>query len=346
MQRIGIAGLGFMGMVHFLNYQRTRGAKVTAIATPEPERRAGDWRGIKGNFGPAGKQMDLAGIETFASVDEMIESAAIDAVDITLPPSLHAEAAVKALAAGKQVFCEKPIAMTTAEGRRMVKAAAKSGKQLLVGHVLPFFPEYAWALKTIRSGRYGGVIGGAFRRVISDPAWLPNYWSADKVGGPMLDLHIHDAHFIRLVFGRPTALSTIGRMHNNLPEFWHTQFQYASGATVEATSGTIDQQGRPFDHGFEIHLEDATLLFEFAVLTDRGRYLCPPTVLDSSGKVKEAKLDGGDPMDAFAAELKEVTRAFSSGQPSEALDAQLAVDAVEMCHAQTKSLASNKVVRL
>lgn len=346
MLRIGIAGLGFMGMVHYLNYQRTRGVQVTAIATPEPERRAGDWRAIKGNFGPPGTQMDLAGIATFESVDEMIASTEIDAVDITLPPSLHAEAAVKALAAGKHVFCEKPIAMTAADGRKMVKAAQKAGKQLLVGHVLPFFPEYAWALKIIASKEYGEVIGGAFRRVISDPTWLPNYWSAEKVGGPMLDLHIHDAHFIRLVYGRPSSLSTIGRTRNDLPEFWHTQFRFDSGAVVEATSGTIAQQGRPFDHGFEIHLEDATLVFEFAVLGETGRYLCPPTVLDSTGSAKEAPLDGGDPMDAFAAELNEVTRSLSTGETSRALGAELALDAVEMCHAQTKSLATNKAVRL
>ena len=346
MLRIGIAGLGFMGMVHYLSYQRVRGVKVTAMATPEPERRAGDWRAIQGNFGPPGEQMDLSGVDTFASVDEMIEAADVDAIDITLPPSLHAEATVKALKAGKHVFCEKPIAMTTTDGRKMVKAANKAGKQLLVGHVLPFFPEYAWALKLIRSGKYGEVIGGAFRRVISDPAWLSNYWQADKVGGPMLDLHVHDAHFIRLVFGRPESLSTIGREHNNLPEFWHTQFQFDSGAVVEATSGTIDQQGRPFDHGFEIHLEDATLLFQFAVIGGEGRYLCPPTVLDSSGKAKEAKLSDGDPMNAFAAELKEVSRSLSTGKPSEILGAELALDAIEMCHAQSKSLATSKAVRL
>ncbi|MCO6044414.1 Gfo/Idh/MocA family oxidoreductase [Aeoliella sp. ICT_H6.2] len=346
MLRIGIAGLGFMGMVHYLNYQRVRGVKVAAIATPEPERRAGDWRKIKGNFGPPGERMDLSGVETFATVDEMIDNADIDAVDITLPPSLHMSAAIRALEAGKQVFCEKPIAMTTSDGKKIVKAATKAGCPLLVGHVLPFFPEYAWALKAIRSGKYGQVLGGSFRRVISDPTWLKNYWTADQVGGPMLDLHVHDAHFIRLVFGKPSSLSSIGRMHEGLPEFWHTQFQFESGVTVEATSGTIDQQGRSFDHGFEIHLEDATLVFEFAVLGDTGRYLCPPTLLTSTGRAKEAKLSGGDPMDAFAAELKEVTRCFSSGEPSDILGADLALDAVEMCHAQSKSLASGRAVRL
>ncbi|WP_442481731.1 Gfo/Idh/MocA family protein [Aeoliella sp. SH292] len=346
MLRIGIAGLGFMGMIHYLNYQRIRGVKVAAIATPEPERRAGDWRGIKGNFGPPGEQMDLRGVETFASVDDMIDQANVDVIDITLPPALHAPAAIRALAAGKHVFCEKPIAMTITDGMKMVKAAAKADRRLLVGHVLPFFPEYAWARKVIDSKQYGEVIGGAFRRVISDPTWLPNYWNAEKVGGPMLDLHVHDAHFIRLLFGKPKSLSTTGRMHGDLAEFWHTQFQFDSGATVEATSGTIEQQGRPFDHGFEIHLEDATLVFEFAVMGEKQGYLCPPTLLDSTGKVKEAKLSGGDPMDAFQSELKEVARSLAANETSDLLGAELALDAVEMCHAQSKSLATGKVVKL
>lgn len=346
MLRIGIAGLGFMGMVHYLSYQRVKGAKVVAIATPEPERRKGDWRKIKGNFGPAGEQMDLTGIATYETVDEMIDQEELDAVDVTLPPNMHAAAAIRALKKGRHVFCEKPIAMTTAEGQRMVKAAEAAGKQLLVGHVLPFFPEYEWARKTIDSSKYGPVIGGSFRRVISNPAWLANYWNAGQVGGPMLDLHIHDAHFIRLVFGRPRSLTTIGRTKNDLPKFWHTQFAFESGAVVEATSGTIDQQGRSFDHGFEIHLERATLVFQFAVYGEAGRYLCPPTLIDDKGKAKEVKLTGGDPMDAFAAELKEVTRCFRVNEESPVLAAPLALDAVEMCHQQAKSLKSGRALKM
>lgn len=346
MLRIGIAGLGFMGMIHYLSYKRNGDVQVAAIATPEAERRAGDWRAIKGNFGPPGEQMDLTGVETFETVDEMIDSATVDAIDITLPPAMHADAAVRALEAGKHVFCEKPIAMDTDDGRKMVAAAEAAQRQLLVGHVLPFFPEYAWAIEQIHSGKYGKLLGGAFRRVISDPAWLKNYWDAGKVGGPMLDLHVHDAHFIRLLFGKPAALSTVGRMRNELPEFWHTQFKFDSGATVEATSGTINQQGRPFDHGFEIHLEEATLLFEFAVIGEEGRYLCPPTVLDKSGGATLADLSDGDPMNAFSAELKEVANCLNQNKPSETLSAGLALDAVEMCHAQSASLASGELVVL
>lgn len=335
-----------MGMVHYLTYRRLEGVEVAAIATPEPERRGGDWTAIKGNFGPPGEQMDLAGVATYETVDQMIAEAELDAVDITLPPSMHAPASLAALEAGYDVFCEKPIAMHTEDATRMVDAADAAGRQLMVGHVLPFFPEYAWALDIIRSGKYGRVLGGSFRRVISDPAWLSNYWDAERIGGPMLDLHVHDAHFIRLVFGKPTAATSAGRLRNGLPEFWHTQFHFDTPLTVEATCGTIGQQGRPFDHGFEIHLEQATLVFEFAVLGGKGAYLCPPTVLDGSGEAREANLPGGDPMHAFAAELGEVVRCLASSQASDVLDARLALDAVEMCQAQSLSLATGQPAEL
>ena len=347
MQRIGIAGIGFMGMVHYLSYEKVRGAKVSAIASDMPERLQGDWRKIKGNFGPPGKKMDLAGIEQYADAFEMVKSDAIDAVDVCLPPALHADVAIAALNAGKHVFCEKPIALTVRDAKRMAAAAAKNKRLLMIGHVLPFFPEYTWARKLIDSGDYGKLLGGSFRRVISDPAWLTHFWSADQVGGPMLDLHIHDAHFIRLLFGMPTGVTTTGRMRNGLAEFWHSQFGFGdAGYTVEATSGTINQQGRSFDHGFEIHLEGATLAFQFAIHGKQGSYLCQPTLFASDGKVKRPKLGDGDPMNAFRAELQQVSDCLRTGTSAGPLDAQLAVDALKLCEAQTKSLATGKTVKL
>lgn len=345
MLKIGIAGLGFMGMVHYLSYQKLRGVKVAAICDPKAKVRAGDWRGIQGNFGPPGERMDLSDVSAYESLDEMIADDELDAIDICLPPALHANAACKALASGKHVFCEKPMAMRLADCDRMVRAAKKYDRQLLIGHVLPYFPEYAWALKEINSGKHGELLGGSFKRVISDPAWLTHYWNADRVGGPMLDLHVHDAHFIRLLFGNPGSVKTSGRMREGLPEYWDTQFEY-EGQSVTATSGTINQQGRPFQHAFEIHLERATLAFDFAVLGDRAEYLCPPTVLTHNGKAKQPKLAGGDPMDAFVSELREAVRCLKTGAESPVLGAELARDAIRLCQTQTKSLETGKRVKV
>ncbi|MAT71588.1 MAG: oxidoreductase [Planctomycetaceae bacterium] len=339
MLQVGIVGLGFMGMIHYLTYKRLPGVRVAAICEVNERRLAGDWTDIKGNFGPPGEQMDLSDVATFTSLEEMLASTELDFVDVTLPPAMHADATVAALKSGRHVFCEKPMSLTLSECERMSAAATAANRQLLIGHVLPFFPEYAWALETARRGRYGKLLGGAFRRVISDPAWLPNFWQADKVGGPLLDLHVHDAHFIRLLFGMPREVVSRGRVRGRLPEFWHSLFAYDGGELlVEATSGTIGQQGRPFDHGFEIHFADATLLFEFAVLGDAGKYLCQPTVLASDGTAETVDLGDGDPMNAFAAELQAVVDCVRDNRPSDVLDAALAEDAIRLCQLQWDSV--------
>jgi predicted dehydrogenase len=342
MIQVGIVGLGFMGMIHYLTYRKLPGVRVAAICEVNERRLTGDWTDIKGNFGPAGEQMDLSGVATFTRLDDMLAMPELDLIDVTLPPSLHASATVAALAAGKHVICEKPMALGLDDCQRMMDAAEAADRRLYVGHVLPFFPEYAWAYEAGASGRYGRLRGGAFRRVISDPTWLRNFWSAAEVGGPMFDLHVHDAHFIRLLFGMPDSVVSRGRLRSGLPEFWHSLFKYRDGdQVVEATSGTIGQQGRAFNHGFEIHFERATLMFEFAVLGGEGRYLCPPTVLDDAGGVQVVELGSGDPLSAFQAELQTVVDCVGENRDSDVLGGQLAQDAVELCQLESHNVRAS-----
>ena len=203
---VGIVGLGFMGMIHYLAYQRLRSVKVAAICEQDPVRRGGDWRTIKGNFGPPGELMDLSAVAQYGDLAAMLADPSLDLIDICLPTALHAPAAIKALAAGKHVLCEKPIALQPADADAMVAAAEKAGRMLSIGHVLPFFPEYRFAYDTIAGGKYGRLLGGHFKRIISDPAWMPRFYDPQVIGGPMLDLHVHDAHFIRLTCGMPQSV--------------------------------------------------------------------------------------------------------------------------------------------
>ncbi|MFV2066832.1 MAG: Gfo/Idh/MocA family protein [Pirellulales bacterium] len=347
MIKVGIAGIGFMGMIHFLSYGKVRGAKVVALCEQEKKRLKGDWRGIKGNFGPTGTQMDLSGIRTFEDLDEMIADPEIDLIDVCLPPSLHADVTVRALRAGKHVFCEKPIALNIRDAKRMVAAAGRAGRILMIGHVLPFTAEYARARQLIESGKYGRLLGGSFRRIISDPKWLRGFFDPQRIGGPMLDLHVHDAHFIRLLCGMPKAVFTTGRMRGEVAEYFTTQFLFDDpDVAVTATSGVINQQGRGFMQAFEIHLEQATLLFDFAVIGDEPRTLMPLTVLDARGRAACPKLGPSDPVDAFELELKEVVRAIRAGVPSPILAGDLACDALTLCHKETQSLRTGRLVKL
>ena len=87
MIRVGIAGLGFMGMIHYLAYQKLKGVKVAAMCEMDRARLAGDWRSIKGNFGPAGTMMDLSGIAKYERLEAMLADGKLDMIDICLPPA-------------------------------------------------------------------------------------------------------------------------------------------------------------------------------------------------------------------------------------------------------------------
>jgi predicted dehydrogenase len=274
-----------------------------------------------------------------------LASDAIDMIDICLPPNLHVDFALQALEAGKHVFVEKPMALTAEGCGEMVAAARKAGKQVLVGHVLPFFPEYAKARELIASGKYGKALGGRFKRIISDPLWLKDFYDPQKVGGPLVDLHVHDAHFIRMLFGMPRRVVSQGRMRGEVVEYCNTLFYFDDpGLAVSAASGVIHQQGRPFTHGFEIHLERATLLYDFAVIDGKAETLMPLTLLtgDAKGNVTRVELGAGDEITAFQAEIEEAVRSIESGKPSSILGGDLARDAIILCHKQSESVRSGK----
>lgn len=347
MINVGITGLGFMGMIHYLAYEKVRGARVRAVCETDRKRLAGDWRSIKGNFGPHGTRMKLEGIARYPKLDVLLDDPKIDLVDICLPPAQHADAVVAALKAGKHVFCEKPIALKPADARRMVRAAERSGKLLLIGHVLPFFPEYRYAYRAVTSGKYGRMLGGHFKRIISDPLWMADFYDPNVCGGPMIDLHIHDAHFIRLLCGMPRAVQTVGTMRGKVLERFHTQFLFDEpSVVVTASSGVIHQQGRPFTHAYEIYLERATLLFDFATIGKTPTLAMPVTLLTDSGRAMRPRFNSADPADAFVAEIAEVIHSVRTGTPSALLRGELAHDALILGHKQTQSAVRGRMVKV
>src|SRR5205807_5467268 len=111
----------------------------------DPKKLAGDWTGIRGNFGPRGTQMDLSGQAGYPDFAALLADPDVDLVDLCVPNDEHARLAISALEAGKHVLVEKPIALTTADADAMLAAARASGKLLMVAQVLPFFPEFAFA---------------------------------------------------------------------------------------------------------------------------------------------------------------------------------------------------------
>jgi predicted dehydrogenase len=215
----------------------------------------------------------------------------------------------------------------------------------MIGQVLPYTPEYQFAYQAISSGQYGRLLSGHFKRIISMPTWMPDYFDAQRFGGPAFDLHVHDAHFIRLICGMPRRLQTVGRMRGEVLEHFTTQFLFDDPTRyITATSGVVHQQGRSFTHGFEICLEDATLYFDFAALADGTTTHTPLTVLTDNGKISRPNLGDGDPSAAFAIELSDAVRAIRNQQAPAPLSCELASDAVRLCAKQTESACRGRPV--
>ncbi len=330
MLRVGLVGVGFMGWIHQLAYRRSDQASLVAFCSSDPKKRAGDWRGIQGNFGPPGEQIDISGIEVFDSLQAMVQSPDIDLIDICLPPHLHADAAILAMEHGKDVFCEKPLALNPSDCHRIMQASESTGRMVLVAHVLPYMGAFAYASDLVSKGTYGKPIGGYFKRIITDPTWIPDFYVKDKVGGPLVDLHVHDLHWIQLLFGKPESVHAVGRMRGDVAKFVHVLFDYgAQGLAVSSSSGVIDGPGRPFTHGFELHLENATLQHEFAAFSDTAETM-PLKIVTRDGQVIRPELPAADEVDAFRAEIDDVAESVRTRIAAPRLNGTLAAQAVDL----------------
>ncbi len=206
MLRVGLVGIGFMGWIHYLAYQRSQKAQLVAFASREPNKRKGDWTGIKGNFGPPGERIDVSGLDVYESLEAMLADDAIDMIDICLPPHLHVSAALAALRAGKHVLCEKPLALDTPGCDEILNAATEADRMVLVAQVLPYMGQYQAVYDILQGSEYGQPLGGYFKRVISPPDWIPDFYDRKRIGGPLVDLHVHDTHFIRMPLVCPSKL--------------------------------------------------------------------------------------------------------------------------------------------
>jgi predicted dehydrogenase len=338
MVRIGIAGVGFMGRIHYLASKQLRDARVTAICSRDPAKLAGDWRATRGNFGPEPGHVDLAGVKTYSGYSAMLADPDIDLVDICSVTDQHALMATQALQAGKHVLVEKAIALNVADADRMLAAARQAGRLLMVAHVLPFFGEFAFAAEAVRSGRFGKLLAAHFKRVISKPGWSAAIGDAAATGGPAVDLHIHDTHFIGLLCGIPKEVRSAGTLEGDAVTYVATQYLYGPGGPcVTCVSGALAQKGRPFVHGFEVYLERATLIYESGAT--------PLTVLTADGGSEQPALGGtGDPVESFTAELQAACDGVRAGREPDLLSGQLARDALSLCLKECQSVKEGRAV--
>ena len=219
---------------------------------------------------------------------------------------------------------------------------------MMVAHVLPFFPEFKFAADCIHSGKYGKLRSANFRRVISKPDWSADMADISKTGGPGIDLHIHDNHFIGLTCGVPNAVYSRGILDKGFMQHVTTQYLYDDPAkTVSCISGGISAPGLAFAHGYEINLERATLLYDFNTLGGEPILNPAADITDRRRQSPYPKLKGGTEWcAAFTAELQTAVDGVVAKKEPPLLSGALARDALKMCYLEAKSIATGKPVKI
>src|SRR5713101_1180610 len=164
--KVGIIGSQFQADIHAASFQMMpHEAEVVAIASPTPGNAAALAKrlGVPPDFTRSttsstvriGSLAERFGIpRVFTDYREMLKERDIEMVTIAAPNSLHAQMTKDAAAAGKHIVCEKPLAMTIAEGEEMIAAAKQHGVLLMYGEELFFTPKYLKAKEMADAGAF------------------------------------------------------------------------------------------------------------------------------------------------------------------------------------------------
>lgn len=169
-----------------------------------------------------------------------------DALDLCLPTDVHCEIALQVIAAKKPVLCEKPLARTLAEGRKMVEAVRAAGSFFMPAQVVRFFPEFRRIHDLVKSGAVGNAAVIRTRRGGGTPKGS-DLWFLDhaRSGGVLIDIGVHDFDWILWTFGPVAEVSARARTvtHPEGPDYALTTLTLESGALAHVESTWMDPAG-------------------------------------------------------------------------------------------------------
>jgi len=140
---VGVVGVGEMGKCHAENLRRrVPEARLIAIADASEDR---------------ARQVaaELEVERSYGSLEALLENKDVEAVLIATPDKFHAQAIEIAARAGKDILCEKPLALNLADAHAALAAVAKAGRRLQIGFMRRYDPAYAAAMKRIEAGEIG-----------------------------------------------------------------------------------------------------------------------------------------------------------------------------------------------
>jgi UDP-N-acetylglucosamine 3-dehydrogenase len=325
---IAILGAGAMGKTHTRAFAKLPDVNIISISSRT-----------------LSKAQQLASeVNATATTDDMalVLDPRVDAVSITLPTHLHKKFTIAALRAGKHVLLEKPFALTLADCDAMMRACKKSGKVLMVAHVLRFWSEYLELVKLIQSGVLGKPRSATAARMSTRPRWAGWFRDPKLSGGAVMDLMIHDFDMLNLIFGAPQKVFARGRKskHGAWDHVLATIEYRNASAFVE---GTVMMPARfAFTMKLNVQCERGAVEYNFraggARVEERGETSLHVFTDDASYDLNAPTYDAYESQIAYFVDCVRNQRQPKQGTPAQA---RLAV---ALSLATRKSLETGRVV--
>jgi len=323
--------------MHLSSYLKLSGAKVAAFADIDQDKREGT-ADAAGNLGDTGFRVDIHSFDHIYDTGlQLIADPAIDLVDICVPTYDHKDLFVAAVQAGKNVLCEKPMAVRPADVTAMVAAGKAASGAVMIAQCIRFWPAYVLLKEYVSTGKLGKCKSAILRRQGGKGLWSPWYFDAALSGGAIYDLHVHDTDYVNFLFGKPAAVSSVGSVGGTTDtgvDHIVTNYYYPP-STVEAvtTIGAWHQHKTwPFVMAYTAVFERGTLDFDIT----RPQ----PVMLytdDSAEEIKVATTDG------WFEELRYMIDCVAQGEkPRQNMIASTEIT-MAMVQAEARSIASGKV---
>ncbi|HEX2146520.1 MAG TPA: Gfo/Idh/MocA family oxidoreductase [Pseudorhizobium sp.] len=271
---IGLIGTGFMGKAHALAYR-----SVNAVFGDVPEIRLEVLCDTPADKAEAmGRQFGFS--RATANWRNLLNDPSVDIVCITTPNKMHAEMAIAALESGKHVHCEKPMALTLDEARRMEAAAKTSGRKTIVGYNYLANPIYQHARELIAEGAIGKPVH--FRGFVdedyqADPetAWTWRAIRAEAGLGALGDLGCHLVSLMQGLMGPvATVVADVDTVHKTRPVEGSTERRSVENEDIASALIRFDSDatglfstsrsawGRKSRIGWEVHGTAGMICFE------------------------------------------------------------------------------------
>jgi myo-inositol 2-dehydrogenase/D-chiro-inositol 1-dehydrogenase len=266
--------------------------------------------------------------------------AACDVIDVCTPTPAHRAYAEAALAAGRHVVVEKPLARTHDDAARLATLAAAGPSRLYPAHVVRYFPQYERLAAAVATGHVGRPAVLRFTRTGAYPRWAG--WFADPAqsGGVVMDLMVHDLDIARWVAGDVTdvyaTLATGPADDGGEVATAHAVLTHAGGA-VSHVRGVWGPPTTSFATSFHVAGEDGVLEWRS---TDLGSLRLDLGAPPGGGERRPATDLFESP---YLAELREFAAAFTGG-PEPRVSAADGVVAVDLALAAIESIATGEPV--